>query len=159
VSGREFVLLLDGEEVIFLGVDPTVTAETREDLVAWASSNVATACGARGAETLLSLEGLLTAASTGIVGSAAWSVFPAAGRWLSERRHHAETLSLTEVSERMRECLSAMGVDAANLDVSDVHQARDGQWIGEFTGDDFRFRVTADATGEILRVRRGRSSG
>ena len=64
--------------------------------------------------------------------------------------------TLQDVAKRMRECLAALGAAPADLVIADLRQDRDGRWLGEFHGDGVRYRITADATGRILRWPRRR---
>lgn len=154
MTDLDILLMVDRDEAVFLAVDAALPEGTRDELRIWASADVDAADGTRFLDTVLSLEGLLIAASTGVVGNAAWSVFPAAAHWLKERVLSDDAPSLQDVAERMRECLTTLGAVPADLVIADLRQDRDGRWLGEFHRDGVRYRITADATGRILRVRR-----
>jgi hypothetical protein len=153
------ILLLttrDGE--VFLAVDTDLPDGTRDELLSWARADMDAADGIRALDPL-SLEALLIAVSTGVVADAAWSVFPAAAHWLKEYVRSDDIPTLEDIATRMRECLAALGVTPADLVVADLRQDRDGQWLGEFHADGVRYRITADATGRILRTRRDDGAG
>jgi hypothetical protein len=159
VADLDILLLVDRDEAVFLAVDATLPEGTRDELRIWARTEVDVADGNRSLDAVLSLEGLVIAASTGVVGNAAWSAFPAAAHWLSGRIPSDDAPSLLDVAERMRECLATLGTVPADLDIADLRQDRDGRWLGEFHCDGVRYRITADATGRILRVRRHDGAG
>jgi len=148
------MLLVDRGEAVFLAVGAPVPDVTRDELRTWARMDTGVVEGTRNLDAILSLEGLLIAASTGVVGNAAWSAFPAAARWLSARVRLAQVPSLQVIAERMRKCLATLGVASEDLVIADLQQDRDGRWLGEFHRDGVRYRITADKAGRILRIRR-----
>jgi hypothetical protein len=159
MADRDIVLLVNGDEAVFLAVDAALSEGTREEIRTWAHTDVDAADSTRGLDAALSLEGLLIAASTGVVGNAAWSVFPAAAHWLRERVRSNDAPTLQDVADRMQECLAALGADPANLVIADLNEDLDGRWLGEYYCDGVSYRITADETGRILRVRRDDDAG
>ena len=155
-----FVLLMEPEEAVLLAVDAAVPERVRDELRAWARADIDGPDGSRSLDPVLSLDGLLIAASTGVVGSAAWSVFPAAAHWLSAhvRSEHAPTLE--DVAERMRECLAKLeSTPSGDFVFAKLHQDHDGRWLGELRRGAVRYRITSDAAGHILRIRRDDEPG
>jgi hypothetical protein len=158
VTDLVILYLVTRDEAVFFAVDPALPDGTRDELLSWARADVDAAAGTRGVD-VLSLEGLLIAASTGVVGNAAWSVFPAAAHWLKEHVRSDDAPTLQDVAGRMRECLATLGAVPADLVIADLRQDRDGRWLGEFHCAGVRYRVTADASGRILRARRYDGAG
>ena len=158
MTDLDILLLVARDEAVFLAVDAALPDGTRDELFSWARADVDAADGTRGLDAL-SLEGLLIAMSTGVVGNAAWSVFPAAAHWLKEHFRSDDDPTVKDVAKRMRECLAALGAAPADLVIDDLRQDRDGRWLGEFHCDGVRYRITADATGRILRARRDDGAG
>jgi hypothetical protein len=158
VTDLDILLLVAHDEAVFLAVDAALPDNTRDELLNWAQADVDAADGTRGIDAV-SLEGLLIAVSTGVVGNAAWSVFPAAAHWLKEHFRSDDAPTLEDIAGRMRECLAALGATPADLVVADLREDRDGRWLGEFHGNGVRYRITADATGRILRTRRDDDAG
>lgn len=154
MADLDTLLLADRDEAVFLAVDATLSESTREELRVWASSDADAAEGTRFLDAVLSLEGLLMAAATGVVGNAAWSVFPAAAHWLKERALSDDAPSLQDIAKRMQECVTTLGAAPRDLVIADLRQDREGRWLGELRHDGVRYRITADPTGRILRVRR-----
>jgi hypothetical protein len=137
---------------VFVPADAALPRGARDGLRIWARANVDGTPDTRGIDGVLSLEGLLIAVSSGVVGNAA-SVFPAAAHRLRERVRTDDAPALQEVAERMRECLGTSGADLAGLVMADLPQDGDRRWLGEFICDGVPYRIIADAAGLILRAR------
>jgi hypothetical protein len=102
---------------------------------------------------------LLYVMFTGVVGSAAWSVFPAAARFLSRRRH--ADLDVAAVTARVRATAEeALGASAAaQMIIRDVHRDGDGTWLATFdlaSDETGSAHLTADGT--VVRLTRASSS-
>lgn len=147
-------LRLSGEsgQISFLVVPGTVDSEVLEDLRRWVSFDPQSSTGDRSADLLLSAQGLLSVVAGGVIGNAAWSLFPAAAKWLQERR--ATNVDAGEIAAAMRACLTMLGEPGLCMDVDALHRQPDGSWIGEFASRRQRWRLEADSRGELVRVDR-----
>jgi hypothetical protein len=101
---------------------------------------------------------LLYVMFAGVVGNAAWSVFPAAARFLTRRRHadiDAGAVSL-RVRATAKEALGAPA--AADISIRDVHREGDGTWVAAFelaSGETGSAHLTSD--GAVVRLTCGPS--
>lgn len=151
--------LLDGS---WLGVFEADEAATRE-LETWAlvPDGPADEPSRAGGVWTQALEAgpLLYVMFTGVVGNAAWSVFPAAARFLTRRRH--ADVDMTAVTERVRATAAeSFGASATTaMAIRDVHRDGDGTWVVTFDlagGETGAARLTAD--GSVVHMARGLSS-
>jgi hypothetical protein len=149
--------LLDGSElVLFDAVAPNVARE----LEAWALvPEVADDDPARDASVwkdALDAGPLLYVVFSGVVGNAAWSVFPAAARYLRARMpRKAPGLDAVLAGSRAREAAAAAsGAAESDIALDEVERDGEGTWKAKLRLADGRVaKVRMDAGGVVTHVR------
>lgn len=101
-------------------------------------------------DALLSFDGLITAATSGVIGGAAWSIFPAAARWLKERSAK-KPATATEILSCVKSSLEDMepGV-SRSLKVNDMNRNHDGSWRLTLHSGKRVYRVAVDLAGDLV---------
>jgi hypothetical protein len=149
--------LLDGSWLGVFEADEAITQELETwALVPEGSPDEPSRAGAIWAQAL-EAGPLLYVIFAGVVGNAAWSVFPAAARFLTQRRRTA--LDAARVAARVRATAEqAFGVSAtAGMTIRDVHRDGDGTWLVNFDLADGK-AGSARLTSDGIVVRLGRDS-
>lgn len=133
-------------------INDAVMTELRE----WATFEEAAGGSRSGSvDAVLTLQGLLVAATTGVIGNAAWSLFPAAGRWLRDRRLGEREFTAPEVLAEVRECLKQVDPEAtADLTVDALKRTDEGGWLVRVVSGTRTYELTATRSGDVVRVRR-----
>lgn len=149
--------LLDGSElVLFDAVAPNVARE----LEAWALvPEIADGEPARDASVwkdALDAGPLLYVAFSGVVGNAAWSVFPAAAHYLRARvSRKVPGLDAVSAGSRAREAAAAAsGAAESDVALDEVERDGEGTWKAKLRLADGRgAKVRMDACGVVTHVR------
>jgi hypothetical protein len=158
VTPSAVIELLDGS---WLGVFGAEDAATRE-LETWAlvpdgGPDETSRAGGVWSQAL-EAGPLLYVMFAGVIGNAAWSVFPAAARFLTRRRH--TDMDVAAVAVRVRNTArEALGAPAAtDMIIRDVHREGDGTWVAAFelaNGETGSAHLTSD--GAVVRLTCGPS--
>jgi hypothetical protein len=104
---------------------------------------------------LVSAGPLVVATVQGMIGNAAWSVFPAAAHWLGDRRERRHVLDAAAAASRASAAVSSVaGVAESAVQVTETARDSTGGWRVQAQIDSGR-RATAllDATGLCVSVR------
>jgi hypothetical protein len=158
VRASAVIELLDGS---WLGVFGAEDAAARE-LETWAlvPDGAADETSRAGGVWAQALEAgpLLYVMFAGVVGNAAWSVFPAAARFLARRRH-ADMDAAAVIARVRATAKEALGAPAAaGMSVRDVRREGDGTWVAAFElagGETGSARLASD--GAVVRLTCGPS--
>jgi len=141
-------------QILFLRRQDDLTDLVMAELAEWARMTGTVESSRSELGALLSLDGLLTAATSGVIGGAAWSIFPAAARWVKERSAK-KPATAAEILSAVKSCLDAIGPNASSeTNVKDVIHGYDGSWSVTVTvqSEGLIYELGVDQAGDIVAV-------
>lgn len=155
--GAEEIVRLDAPEqekrVLILRAVVGLEPATLDEFRTWARCGPGASDVRTSIDSLLTFDGLTAAAMSGVVGGAAWSVFPAAARWLAERRRAAHVISASDAAEVVRKCLDVIEPGSADrLRIDQLDRKPDGSWLVTVHANRRGYRLEVDASGEVVQV-------
>jgi len=144
-----------GETLIAFASDEQCDTVVLDDLALWASGDVRQDGSHRGVlDELLTIDGLAVAALTGIVGNAAWSVFPAASRFIRNRRRAGATAASSTAIAAVKQALAQIAPEGAKITISELSRRADGAWQAVGGVDNARYRLLISESATVVAMKR-----
>jgi hypothetical protein len=139
-------------QILFLRRQDDLIDSVTAELAEWAQIKPPDESSRSALDALLSLDGLVTAATSGVIGGAAWSIFPAAARWVKERSAK-QPATPEEILNIVRSCLDDVepGI-SSRLKVNNLTHDHGGSWRGTFQTGRRIYQVVVDQAGDVVAI-------